>query len=229
MSADMPPTADTSYLGSKGKYLFRRVVWILVLLIVISLIGGGVNSLIAHRTELGADSPAAIILSCILKVLPVAAWLFILLSYGLYNRVKAFKIMFFIVAGANFIGACIGIISTYTQEVFASGIYTIVPTAAWIVFMVVVLRHPKTGRTLKKASILMMIGSVLTIAYLPFSQPLFQSFIKSAGNVKLGLMVLGLFVIAALFYCASLIYFLWAMALSEMKKDPVENVAGQII
>jgi len=227
MSTDTPSMEDTGYLGSKGKVLFRRAIWIIVLFIVLSLIGRAVNSLIAHTTELGADSTAAMVLSCILKVLPVAGWLLILLPYGLYNRVKAFKIMYFIVAGTNFIAACIRIISEYTQELFASGVYTIVPAAVWIAFMVVILCHPKTGRSLKKASILMLIGQILIIAYLPVAQPLFQSLIQNLGNAKLGLMVLGFFVIVALFYCASQIYFLWAMAVSEMKKDTVDNATEQ--
>ena len=242
MSMDIPSILDTNYVGSKGKLLFRRVLWILILLIVFSLVVGRLDSLVLKRMGLGSNPTAVFIFAGIQTVFHVAAWLLILLPYGRNNRIQAFKIMFFIVGGAECIGAFSSFISAYsksytlyTQELFSPVIHTvsdvtgILPVAAWIAFMVVVLYHPKTNRSLKKASILMLISSTFVLSCSYLSTPLFQPLSQNLENAMLGRLISSLTVMLVVFAFASQIYFLWAMARSEMKEGATDNIMEKTI
>lgn len=234
MSTDMPPTADTSYLGSKGKQLFRRAVWIQVLLIVLIGILGAVQ-----KRAFDTDPTSEVTFNSIETVFQVAAWLLILLPYGLNCRIKAFRIMFFVVAGAISVGNALNLFSTIysaydSLELLSPALQMIInvmgkiPLAAEIVFMVVVLCNPKTGRSLRKASVLMLICDSLLIAFSFLSNSLLQVLIAH-GNAVLNVITVLAAIVAVGVSFASQIYFLWAMAVSEIKKDPVDNVAEQMI
>lgn len=236
MSAETPSTVETSYLGSNGKLLFKRAVWVLVILLIIfPVVVGAVNILILKRVGLDTNPTIMYIFAGIQIVFQIAAWLLILLPYGANNRVKAFKIMFFIVAGTEFLRSFSSFISAfgksytlYTQELFSPVIHTLsdvvgyLPVAAWIVFMVVVLCHPKTGKKLRKSSILMLISYALVIAYSAASLSLLQ--LPNQDNTVVGESILFFSFVLTILLVGSQIYFFRAMALSEMKRDCVDTV-----
>lgn len=159
------------------------------------------------------------------KLVTAAAWLMILLAYGLNNRIKVFKIMFLILAVTQLFPA-IHAVTSFGPTHLQGGIMPVVGIMAavvqfsrqamWILFMVIVLAHAKSGRPLKTSAIIVIVFQILSFVFGGglLYQILPLNITSSAVSLIAGL----IFTAMSLLVTASMINFFRTMALSEMKK-----------
>lgn len=170
-----------------------------------------------------------------------AAWIMILLAYGLRNRIRAFAIIFLITAGVQLLGSYGHFLSSlgrydtaYIQDVLTSGRYALVrgfsllQQAAWFTFGIIVLCHPRTGGVLRAAAIVLIAANVIQLGYAFGFAAFFMTLARniSMEAVPRAINIMG-HVMGIVTYGA-LLFFFGAMSFSRMKRVPESSERSQV-
>lgn len=235
MTSEKP---SMGYLRGNARHWFWPAGAVLLWMLIWSAASPSVYSALLGRMGLRQNANVIYIAAGIQTLLNTAAWVMIGLAYGLTNKVKAFKIMFFIVAGVQLVGSYGHFLSNFAvaHVLYSRGpmnpavsAYTLAMSVllngAWIAFTLIVICHKRTGGVLKGASIVLLVARIIPFAY-NYGVGTFYPRLVENMNVRTATAIVGLtgFGVNVLTY-GSLIFFFGAMAFSRIRE--AEGIAAQ--
>ena len=220
------------YLKGNARHWFWPAGAVLLWMMIWSAVSPALYSTLLSKADIHGNSNIVFIAAGIQTCLHAAAWVMMGLSFGLASRVKAFKIMFLIVAGIQLIGSYSHFLSNFAvaHTLYATGpmhpaveAYTLsmllLLTGAWIVFPIVAICQKRTGGVLRAASFVLLAARIIRIVCNygvgTFYPRLVENMNVQAAATIVGLAGSGLNVLDY----GSLIFFFGAMAFSRMKEE----------
>ena len=227
-------TSETTlkgYLTGNAKHWFWGAGAVLLWMFFWTAASPALYSTLLERANIRGSANIVLIAAGIQTFLHVAAWVMMGLSFGLHNKVKAFKIMFLVVAGVQLAGCYSHFLSNFAVShiLYARGtvnpaaityarVMSLLLNGAWVVFALIAICHKRTGAGLRAASIALLAARVLSLVYRYGQESFFRQLADSRGTqtavTAIGLTGLGMNV---LIY-GSLIWFFGAMAFSRMRE-----------
>lgn len=219
---------NKGYLKGNAKNWFWPAGAVLLWMLIWSAVSPTLYSSLLGR--MASSSNIVFIAAGIQTFLHTAAWVMMGVSYGLYNKIKAFKIIFLVVAGIQLIGFYSHFASNFAVAhiLYANGpmnsvvnAYTLAMSlllnGAWVVFTLIAICHKKTGKTLRAASILLLAARIIKIVCNYASGTFYPRLVENT-SVQTAAIVIGLagHVVNILAY-GSLIFFFGAMAFSRSR------------
>ena len=216
VGTDMPIIEDTYYLKGERKTWFwvsagglaLLQVWSIVSTLIMMIRMRSVNSLFELMMVLPNSN-----LDGIQTLIKAGIWILILAAYGFNNRVRVFKVLFLVLAAAQLVFGLSILPMLRPFMAIIMGTADLIRYGVWIALSVVVLFHPKSSRLLKISSIVTLISYIISIAFLYRLLPLYTADIEIS-------------VVIELFFTASMIYFLWAMACTHIKEKEAKVTEG---
>ena len=219
------------YLKGNAGHWFWPAGAVLLWMMIWSAVSPALYSTLQGRADIHGSANIVFIAAGIQTFLHVAAWVMMGLSFGLASRVKAFKIMFLIVAGIQLTGCYSHFLSNFAvaHTLYATGpmspvmaaynlIMSLLLAGVWIVFPIIAICHKKAGGTLRAASILLLLARIISIAYNygvgTFYPRLVENINIQAAATIVGLAGAGVNVLTY----GSLLFFFGAMAFSRMRE-----------